>query len=31
MQVAHENLNDVNDPTKEILAAMAEKLPVAGL
>ena len=31
MQVDHEDLNDVNDPTKEISAAMAWKLPVAGL
>ena len=31
MQVDHEDLNDINDPTKEISAAMAWKLPVAGL
>ena len=30
MQVDHEDLNDINDPTKEISAAMAWKLPVAG-
>ena len=31
MQVAHKYLNDVENPTKEISAAMAWKLPVAGL
>ena len=31
MQVDHEDLNNVNDPTKEISAAMAWKLPMAGL
>ena len=31
MQVDHEDLNDINDPTKEISAVMAWKLPMAEL